>query len=227
MLGWEAWCTLAVIALVLFALLREWGGADTLMMAGLLLLGALGVVTPAELFAGFANPVLPTIAALFVISAALRDTGAVEAAVSRLFLRGGGAATVLRRLCPPIAAMSAFSNNTTIVALATPSVIQWSRRARIAPSRLLLPLSHATILGGLLTVIGTSTTLAIAGLVEQAGLPPVGFFETLPVGLAVCCAGLLYLILVAPRRLPDRADPSQNFSGRLREYVVALRVTAD
>ncbi len=224
---WQGWFTLGVLALVIIGMVREIAGPDLVMMAGLLGLAAVGVLSPQDTFSGFANPVVPTVGALFILGAAMRETGAMEMVVSRLFGPAGGERSGLTRLCPPLAAMSAFLNNATLVAMSTPVVIDWARRHRLSPSRFLLPISYATILGGTLTLMGTSTILTVAGLILDSDMEPMGFFELAPVGLPICAVGLAYLLLVAPRALPERKEPSATVGERLREYTGAMIVEPD
>jgi di/tricarboxylate transporter len=124
----------------------------------------------------------------------------------------------------PIAAVSAFLNNTTIVAMMTPVVIDWAHRNRMSPGRFLIPLSYATILGGVTTIIGTSTNLTVAGMMIQSGMAPMGFFELAPIGIPVCVAGLAYLLFAAPRLLPARKEPTENLGEARREFTVAMIV---
>lgn len=221
---WQAWLTLAVLAAVLVALARELASPDLVMLAGLFTLAAVGVLTPAETFQGFANEGLATVAALFVLAVALGDTGALEVAVSRVLRPAGGEKTGLARMLLPVAGFSAFLNNTPIVAMMTPVVIDWARRTRRSPSRYLIPIDYAAILGGILTVIGTSTNLVVVGLMQQAGMRPLGLFEITWVGAPVCAVGLLYLLFVGPRLLPDRKEPVEQIGERRREYTTAMRV---
>jgi di/tricarboxylate transporter len=221
---WQGWFTLAVLVLVIIAMAREMASPDVLLLGALFTLAAAGVLTPEETFAGFANQAMATIGALLVLAAALRNTGAMEATLGRLFGRTRQELGGLIRLLFPVATVSAFLNNTTIVAMTMPVVIDWARRNRLSPARFLIPLSYAAILGGVVTIIGTSTNLTVAGLMLQAGMRPMGFFELAPVGLPVCVAGLAYLLTIGRWLLPDRKDPTQEFGERRREYTVAMIV---
>ena len=224
---WQGWLTLAVVLLALAAMVREVAGPDLIMMAALFTLAASGVLTPAETFAGFANQALAAVGALFVVSAALQETGALEATAGRIFARARGERSGLARICPPVAVFSAVLNNAPIVAMMTPTVIDWARRRRLAPSRFLIPLSYASILGSITTVIGTSTTLTVAGLVLDASMPEIGFFELAPVGVPIALLGLLYLQYAAPRLLPERKDPTEQLGESRREYTGSMMVEAD
>jgi len=221
---WQAWLTLAVLVAMVVAMARELAGPDVIMMGGLVTLAAAGVLTPSETFAGFANESMATVGALLVLSAALRETGAMEATFGRIFGRTSNERTGLARMMTPIAFSSAFLNNTTIVAMMTPVVIDWARRNRLSPGRFLMPLSFATILGGVATLIGTSTNLTVNGLMLKSGMRGMTLFELAPVGIPICLAGLAYLVLAGPRLLPARKDPAEQFGERRREYTVAMRV---
>jgi len=223
-LDWQGWLTIGVLVLVLLAMARGIAAPDLILMAGLFSLALAGVITPAETFVGFANPAMATVAALFILSAAMRETGALELSLGRLFGRSRSEIAGLGRTLPALAGLSAFLNNAPIVAMMTPLMIDWGRRNRISPSRLLIPLSYSTILGSIITIIGTSVTLTVAGLVTQSGMPPMSLFELAPVGLPICAVGLLYLLLLAPRLLPERQDPATAVSSHRREYTVAMIV---
>jgi len=223
-MDWQGWLTLAVVVLCLVAMVRELAAPDLVMMAGLFTLAAAGVLTPTETFIGFANPALATVGALFIVSAALRETGALEMVTTRLFRTARNERDGVARICTPVAVFSAFLNNAPIVAMMTPVVIEWARRRNISPSKLLLPLSYASILGSVTTVIGTSTTLTVAALVIDAGMPELGFFELLPVGLPLALLGILYLVFVAPSLLPNRQDMVDMVGEHRREYTSAMHV---
>ncbi|MGH0029076.1 MAG: SLC13 family permease [Myxococcota bacterium] len=226
-MGWEGWFTLAVVVLTLVAMVREVAGPDLVMMAGLFTLAAAGILAPKEVFSGFANPALAAVGVLFVVSAGLRETGALDETVGRLFGRSKSEAGGLARICPPVAVMSAFLNNAPIVAMMTPMVIDWARRRGVSPSKLLIPLSYASILGSTTTVIGTSTILTVAGLVIDAGFPEIGFFELAWVGLPIAVVGLAYLQFAAPLLLPDRQAPTERLGAQRREYTASMRVETD
>jgi di/tricarboxylate transporter len=226
-MDWQGWLTLAVVLFTLFAMVREFAGPDLIMMAGLFTLTAFGILTPRETFEGFANPALAAIGALFIVSAALRETGALEATVGRLLDKARGEQKGLALLCTPVATLSAFLNNAPIVAMMTPTVIDWARRRGMSASRFLIPLSYSSILGSTTTVIGTSTTLTIAGMMMDSGMEEMGFFELAPVGLPVAIAGMLYLQYAAPFLLPNRGIRSEPLGDRRREYVASMIVEAD
>jgi di/tricarboxylate transporter len=223
-MDWQAWFTLGVLAVVVVGMLREVAGPDLIVMAGLFSLAAVGILSPAETFSGFANPAMATVGALFIVSAGLRETGAIQGAVVRIFGRARHEFTGLARMCPPLAAMSAFLNNAPIVAMMTPVVIDWARRHGLSPSRFLIPLSYSTILGSITTIMGTSVNLTVAGLLIESGMEPMGFFEMAPVGVPIAIVGLAYLVFLAPRWLPKRLDPAEEVGEHRREYTASMLV---
>jgi di/tricarboxylate transporter len=224
---WQGWFTVAVVLLALAGMSREIAKPDLILMAALISLGVAGILSPSELFAGFANPVVPAIGALFAVSAALRQTGALDLALGRLLGRGHSTRSGIARISGPVMAFSAFLNNAPIVAMMTPGILDWARRNQLSPSRFLIPLSYASILGSVTTIIGTSTNMTVAGLILEANMEPMGFFELLPVGLPVCIIGMLYLVFVSPHLLPDRLGPAEELGERRREYVASMRVEPD
>ncbi len=226
-MDWQIAFTLGMVGLALAAMIRELAAPDLVLMAALICFGATGILSPSQTFAGFANPVVAAVAALFIISAALRETGALDMTLGRVLGRSDSVRLSMLKMTLPVAGLSAFLNNAPIVAMMTPTVTDWARRSRIAASQFLIPLSYASILGSVTTIIGTSTILTVTGMVLDAGLEPWGFFEPAPVGILVASAGLLYLIFVAPGRLPVRLEAAEELDDRSREYTSAMRVTAD
>ena len=221
---WQMGFTLAVALIALVLLVWEVAAPDLVMMGALIALGATGVLTPRETFSGFANPAVAMVGVLFMFSAAMRETGALDMTLGRFLARSRTAAAGTLRIVLPVSGLSGFLNNTPIVAMMTPSVIDWARRNSLSPSRFLIPLSYASILGSTLTIIGTSNNLIVQGLIDDAGMRPLGFFELAGVGLPVLLAGIAYLVFIAPRLLPNRSDPGQAFDQRRREYVTRMVV---
>ena len=226
-MDWQIALTLGVVALALAAMVREVAQPDLVMMAAVVTLAVAGILEPAEAFAGFANKAVIAIGVLFVVSQALRSTGALDLLVRYLMAGESSLMGGIARITGPVAFSSAFLNNAPIVAMMTPAVLDWGKRVRIAPSRLLIPLSYAAILGSSTTLIGTSVNLTVAGLITEAGMPEMGFFELLPLGGPIALVGLVYLIFVCWRHLPDREPPGDAIGERRREYVIEMRVEND
>lgn len=215
--------TLAVFASLMFTS----HGPDRILMVALTLLAISGIVDTRALLSGFANPGLITVALLYVIAAGIRHTGGVGWLSDRVLGQPRSELSAHLRLMLPVTLMSGFMNNTPIVATLIPAVSSWSRRTGIAVSKLLIPLSFAAILGGTLTLIGTSTNLVTIGLYEELrGESGFNLFTITPVGLAVAGAGLIYMLLIGRHLLPAHQRVDEAF-GDPREYSVEMSVTAD
>jgi di/tricarboxylate transporter len=223
-MGWEAWLTIAVTAMVLIALMCE-KPADLVFMAAIILLSLCGVIKPEEAFSGFISNSLLMVAALFVVTAGLKETGVVDLVGSKVL---GPAKTELGGLIMlTLFALttSAFLNNTPIVAMLIPVVIAWCRKQQVAPSKLLIPLSFLTILGGCCSRIGTSTNLVVDGLMKKAGLPEMTFFEIGYAGLPCALIGCIYILTIGRKILPERKELMEQLGDARREYLVEMVVT--
>jgi di/tricarboxylate transporter len=218
----DAWITIAVIGAMIVGLVQERLTPDVLVLGALALLLVLGVLDPDEALPGFASPTVITVAALFVLAAAMRKTGALEMLSARVFGDVRGLRAALLRLTAITSLASAFLNNTPIVAMLLPGVLSWARRMRLSPSKLLIPLSYAAIAGGVCTLIGTSTNLVVHGLLQERGLPGFGMFELTFVGLPCVIVVIAALTLFAPRLLPDRLGTHAMPGGPPREYLVEM-----
>ncbi|MDX1609282.1 MAG: SLC13 family permease [Halofilum sp. (in: g-proteobacteria)] len=220
----EAWLTLAVVAGVLGTLFATRLAADMVFLAGITILLLFGVLTPSEAFAGLANEGLLTVAVLYVIVAGVEDTGGIRWLVQRVLGRPNSLVRAQTRLMVPVAAMSAFMNNTPVVAMLIPAVRNWAGKFDLAPSKLMIPLSYAAILGGTCTLIGTSTNLVVNGLLlKQAPEQALHLFDLAWVGVPVTLIGIGFILLTAPWLLPDRRPVIAQFN-RPREYSVEMLV---
>ena len=162
-MDWQGWFTVTLTFLALLTLITTRLGADIVMMAALVLLLATGILDNQEALAGFSNSGLLTVAAMFVVAAGIRSSGGVDLIVQRLLGRPATLQGALSRLLFPVVGLSAFINNTPVVATMIPAVARWSRQLGFPASRLMIPLSYASIVGGTLTLIGTSTNLVVNG----------------------------------------------------------------
>ena len=201
----QGWLSVAAVAASVFVLAATNVAPYLVLLGAVVFLLLVGVLTPATALAGFANEGVITVAALFVVAAALNETGAFASLIRHVLGRPVSVRNAQTRLVFPVAFGSAFLNNTPVVAMLMPVVTDWARRTRIPASQLLIPLSYAAILGGLCTLIGTSTNLIVHGLLLDAGLPGLRMFDPTSVGVPCALAGVAFLLLFGKRLLPDRA----------------------
>lgn len=221
-MGWEAALTLAVVASCFAIMALTWVGPDIVLSAGLTVLLVSGVLTTGEALAGFANEGMLTVALLYVVVSGLTETGAVAWLAQRVLGRPRGLAAAQLRLMAPVAALSAFLNNTPVVAVFVPAVKLWARRNGLALSRLLIPLSYASIAGGLCTLIGTSTNLVVNGLlIEQGRTDSMMMFELAWIGVPVTLGVFAFVLLFGHRLLADRQAPLVARDG-MREYAIEM-----
>lgn len=213
-----------IVAIVLFA--TELLSIDLVAMLIMISLVLSGVVTPEEGIAGFSNPATITVAFMFVLSAALLKTGALQSVahqLSAIFRKSYRLGMVLMMLM--IALFSAFVNNTPVVAVFIPVVMQIAYASGQPPSKMLIPLSFASIMGGMCTLIGTSTNILVSGIAEKHGLPGFQMFELSPVGVPLLLAGLLFMAFIGLRILPGRSkDRSLSERFGLRDYLTELQL---
>ena len=224
---WEAWLTLSVVAGCFAMMVFSRISPDIIMSAGLTVLLVSGVLLPGEALAGFANQGMLTVAVLYVVVSGLTETGAVGWIVQHILGRPRNIRQAQVRLIAPAAVLSAFLNNTPVVAVFVPAVKLWARRNKLSLSRLLIPLSYASIAGGTCTLIGTSTNLVVNGLlVDQAGLPGLSMFDLAWIGVPITVSVLLFVLLFSGRLLPDRKEPLLHSDG-MREYTAEMMVEQD
>lgn len=187
---------------------------------------SIGLISADAALSGFSNTGVATIAVLFVVVAGLRETGTVDWIGAKLLGHPRGLTMALVRIILPVGGMSAFLNNTPVVAMMIPAISDWSKRLNMAPSKLMIPLSYAAILGGTCSLIGTSTNLVVSGMVDAiGGYEPIGIFEITKIGLPAAIIGSLFLIFFGPKLLPDRSSTKQALSDP-REYTLELMVPA-
>ena len=226
---WESWFTLAVLAGMVIALARNFA-TDLAMVAVVGVFMTAGLASdkfpsPNKLVAGLGNEALVTVLVLYVVVAGLSRTGAMSLVTRPLLGRPKNVTAAQLRLMIPCASLSAFLNNTPIVAMFLPVVSDLSKRTGIAPSKLFIPLSYATILGGVCTLIGTSTNMVIYGLaVAESGRRDVfNMFDLAWVGVPCAIVGIAFLVLTGRWLLPER-KPSISVTGDPREYTVEMEV---
>ncbi len=225
-MAWQAWFTLAVVVATVVLLSQELLPPSGTMLGAAIALMVARVLTPEQALAGFSNTAVITVAALYVLARAAEKTGLLQPIVGRVLGDGKGHRRSLARLGAPVASR-AFFHNMPIVSALLPQVTAWAERRGLPPSRFLMPLSFMTILGGVVTLLGTTSTLIVSGLLKASGRDPIGMFEITPIGLPVAVLGVLLVVLVAPLVLPDRLAARRNLVDNVREFVVNMAVVPE
>ena len=215
--------TATVVLLMTLALVKELYKPSFILFATLLILHLGNVVSITETCSGFSNRGMLTIAVLFIVAYALQSSTSFVSSIEKI-LGNKKNGSIYLRLMLPVMILSAFMNNTPIVASLIPVIKRWSRKHNLSASKFLIPLSYASILGGICTLIGTSTNLVIHGLMIDSGLDGFTFFELGKAGLPVAIIAMLYFALLGHRLLPERKDTLVELGESTREFVVAVKV---
>ncbi|MBT3889781.1 MAG: SLC13 family permease [Planctomycetaceae bacterium] len=237
MFSWQATLTIVVTVLIfVFLQIQKKASTDVLFLCGLLFVTACGILTPAQAFSGFSNVAILTIAGLLAITAGLRITGVLDWAGHKLLGTATTEKQAIFRLSAVTTVASAFLLNTAVVAMMMPVVVSWCRRRGISPSRLLMPVSYLAILGGICTLIGTSTTLVVNGELQYLagegvslakGVQPLSMFELTVIGLPCAVIGVVYMLTIMPKLLPQRTGIIKQLGQQRREYLVEMHVDDD
>ncbi len=223
---WQGWFTLGLCVAILTLLITTRIGPHLIMLGALTILSVTGILSSADALSGFSNSGLITVAGMFVVAAGMHASGAIDLLVNTLLGRPKTPRAALNRMFWPIAFLSSFLNNTPVVATMIPAIYGWSRKIGISPSKLMIPLSYTAILGGTVTLIGTSTNLIVNGQYQTlTGEPGFSLFSITAVGLPVAITGFLFMWLAFPKLLPDRQQ-GQVFSN-LREFTLEVSIDSD
>ena len=223
----DAWLTALVLVGILIGLAKAIVAPSVLIFSGVAVLLVADVIDAEQAFSGFSNPAPITVGALFIVAAAVSKTGAIRPIVRALMGDSGDVRRPLLRVAGPTALVSGFLNNTPLVAMMIPEITTWARRRGAEVSKFLLPLSYAAILGGLLTLIGTSTNLVVAGGMLDLGLEPFSFFELGKLGLPIAVVGLAAIVALSPRLLKGRRSSISAFQEETRQFTVEVEVIPD
>ena len=225
-LSWQGWCTIGVLCATFALSVLTRFPPDVIFVGGLVVLLVSGVLAVPDALAGFSNAGMVTVAVLYIVVTGLQQTGALTWISQRALGLPSGIFRALLRMMPPVMGMSAFLNNTPVVAMLIPVIAEWSRKLRISPSKLMIPLSYAAIFGGICTLIGTSTNLVVNGmLIAETDHPGLRMFDVTLVGLPCAIAGVLYMLCAGRFLLPARLAAVREESDP-REYTVEM-VVAD
>ena len=222
---YEILVVLSLLAIAMVAFMLERAPVDVIALALVATLILTGILTPEEAFSGFASEVIIVLCSVFVLSGALVQSGIMEWLGEQLHaIAGRREGRVVTAVMSMSAAMSAFISNTNSTAILMPAVLEFSRRSRMSPSRFLIPLAYASMLGGACTLIGTSTNLASSGLIQRMGMRPLSMFELLPVGITMVVIGIAYTATLGYRLLPRRAAASLREEFEIDSYLSEIAV---
>jgi len=222
---YHAYYVIGVIILLFFAIYKELlKPAVSFLMATILLLVS-GVIMPKEVLEGFSNQSIATIVLLILITAGIRSHFNIEIFLDKIFGHVKTYRGFLATMMSKVAILSSFVNNTPVVVLMTPYVFEWGKKNNISPSKLLIPLSYATIVGGMITIIGTSTTLVLNGFLLEHKLPLINPLQLLVTGTCVVVVCLVFLVLFSDKLLPSKTDLIDKFKANQREYLIEKRLS--
>ncbi|OFX86897.1 MAG: potassium transporter TrkA [Bacteroidetes bacterium GWF2_33_16] len=228
MIKFDLIVVLLVILFILISLYKDLLGTTFTFVIAVTILGFFKILTPSEILSGFANEQIAVIILLLVLGDIIRQTAIIEVVFDRLFKSARSHRGFLGRMILTIAGFSAFLNNTPLVAVMMPYINTWCKRNEISPSKFLLPLSYAAILGGCATLIGTSTNLIVNGMyIDQKIIPDaqsLNIFEFAWVGVPMIIIGFFYLVLFSDKLLPTRPDLLADFSQNSRSYIVETEI---
>ncbi|HKM92444.1 MAG TPA: SLC13 family permease [Prolixibacteraceae bacterium] len=223
----ESYIVLFVIILMIVALAKDAMRPGLVLFSVAVLFMAIGIITPNEMVAGFSNKGMLTVGVLFLVSEGVRYSGVMnKMAELSLPKERKSYFTMLMQLMLPISTLSAFLNNTPVVIIFAPMIKRWAERLKLPPSKFLIPLSYATIFGGICTLIGTSTNLVVDGMMQEAGFKGLSMFELGKIGLIIALFGWIYIATIGHRLLKDKGkDQVKQSRIDSKEYYFNLLVT--
>ena len=214
---------LLIVVIILFA--TDKISVDIITIGLLTVLALSGIITPKEAFEGFSSDFIIILASIFIISGALSETGLLDKVGSKMIKTVKSKTMFVGYTMFITGTLSAFMNNTTVTALVTGPVIGMCRKLNLSPSKVLIPVAFASILGGTCTLIGTSTNVAVSGYIEQAGLEPLHFFEILGIGLIFLVTGIVFILIFYNKLLPDHKEAGYNERYDMAQYLSEIVVS--
>lgn len=214
----------SVLIFLIYSLYTEKFHPAAVFLISVSILVIFGILKPEEALSGFSNKQVAIIILLLIVSSAIQKTGIVSYYFSKILREKDSYNSFLSKMIVSVSSISAFLNNTPIVAMLIPYVSEWGRKKNISPSKLLIPLSYAAILGGTITLIGTSTNLIVNGFAVESGLKAFDIFDFAYVGIPATIFGFIYMLVLGKKLLPDREDILKTFLQRKKEYLVETKI---
>jgi len=216
----EVYIVIVVVVFMLVALYQEWTQPSLIFLLAVVIFYFSGIVTINDILHGLSNESIILILLLIIISEVIKKTAVIGYVLNRLLKPNLSYQRFLTRMTSGVAFFSGWINNTPLVAFMIPYVYDWARKKGISPSKVLIPLSYAALMGGTITLIGTSTNLVVNGLAIESGLPSLHLFDFIYVGIPVTILGTIYLIFIGSKLLPERENVLSQFDARTREYLI-------
>lgn len=218
---------LTTILIMVPVLFKDWIPATLVFFLVNLFFLTTGIIDAKDLMSGFANEQIAVIFLILFLSSVIKKANLIDSVFQSFFNIKMGYKNFIARMGFSVAALSAFVNNTPLVAILIPYVYNWAKQKNISPSKVLIPLSYATMLGGTITLVGTSTNLIVNSFYTDSGHPSLKMFDFSIVGIPLAVTGLLFLVFAGWKLLPDRKDALTNFSEHTREFLVETIVKKD
>lgn len=215
----QPWFVIFIVFVIFLMIYKEYLKASVSFLLAVLVFLITGILTSEEVLSGFSNQSIISILMLILITTGIRKNFQIENLFDAVFKKAKSYRGFLFRMMSQVALLSTSINNTPVVALMTPYVVEWGKKNNIAPSRLLIPLSYATIMGGMITLIGTSTTLVLNGFLQDFNHPSLFFNDLFTIGLSVTISGILFIVLFGYKLLPDYKDVLKTYNEKRREYI--------
>lgn len=226
-IAYQPYFVIITIFLLFLAIYQGWLKPAVSFLIAVVILIIFGILSPVEILNGFSNQSIASVVMLILITAGIRSNYNIEALLDKAFGRAKTYRKFLISMMPKVAILSSFVNNTPVVVLMTPYVFNWGKKNNVSPSKLLIPLSYSTIIGGMITVVGTSTTLVLNGFLLENGLSGINPMELLISGLIVTAICITFIILASGKLLPNRMDLLEKFQTDKREYLIEKRLSSD
>ncbi len=218
--------SIIVIILMVIALAKEYLRPGLILLSAVVFFMAVGIISTKEMLAGFSNKGMITVAILFLVSAGIAQSGALDIMARNILpKRKRKTPWLLLQIMPFVTFLSAFLNNTPVVIIFAPLIKKWADKLRVPASKFLIPLSYATIFGGICTLIGTSTNLVVHGLMLENGYEGLSMFELAKVGIPVGIVGYIYLVTIGHRLLPENKDILEDLEENPKEYLTEMIVS--
>lgn len=223
----QPWFVIFIVFAIFLLIYKEFLKASVSFLLAVMVFLITGILNSDEVLSGFSNQSIISILMLILITTGLRKNFQIEYLFDVIFKKAKSYRGFLLRMMSQVALLSTVINNAPVVALMTPYVVEWGKKNNIAPSRLLIPLSYATIMGGMITLIGTSTTLVLNGFLEDFDHPSLLFNDLFTIGLSVTVSGIIFIIVFGYKLLPDHKDILKSYNENKREYMAETIIMPD